>query len=62
MNPTETSSANMNNESGNKENSLNVGPKTMAINVQESQPTPEVEKKPGKAGRAYISFGDCILN
>ena len=51
MTPTETNSGNINHERVNKENSITVSPKTMAIHVQESQPTPEVEKRPG---RTYV--------
>ena len=49
MTPTETNSGNIYHERVNKENSITVSPKTMAINVQESQPAPEVENKPGRS-------------
>ena len=54
MIPTETNSRNIKHECGNKENSITVSPKAMAINVQESQLTPEVEKKPGRSRACVI--------
>ena len=54
MTPTETNSGNIKHECVNKENSITVSPMTMAINVQKSQPTPEVKKKPGRSRTSVI--------